>query len=255
MQDIFQLSPQYDLPWYMWALALLAVVIVGMAKAGIKGVGVIVVTILAFVFESKASTGILLPLLTIGDIFAVIYYNRHAQWKYLIRLLPWVLLGVLIGVWVGNDMSEVVFKYTMAAIILFSVFMMYIMDRQKRWQVPDNWIFAGIMGFGAGFTTMIGNLAGPFANLFFLAVRLPKDQFIGTAAWLFFIVNLFKLPFHIFVWNTISAESIAVNLRLFPGVIFGLVIGIYLVKIIREQSFRQMILILTALGALMILVK
>lgn len=255
MQDFLQLAPQFQLAWYQWALAFLAVFIIGLSKAGLKGIAVIIVTIMAVVFESKPSTGIIVPLLIVGDLFAVWYYQQHTQWRYMIRLLPWMMVGVVIATWVGQDLPEAVFKQAMAGIILLSVVMMYWMDKRKPEKVPDNWWFAGIMGFAAGFTTMIGNLAGAFSNIFFLAIRLPKDQFIGTAAWLFLIINVFKLPFHIFVWETITPETLALNLRLVPAIFIGFFIGVRLVKVIREKGYRQLILILTAIGAVMILFK
>jgi len=111
------------------------------------------------------------------------------------------------------------------------------------------------MGIMAGITTMIGNLAGAFSNIYFLAMRLPKNHFIGTAAWLFFFINLFKLPFHIFVWKTINAESLRVFILLIPGLLLGLGSGVFLVKKITDRFFRKMILILTAFGALVLLFK
>lgn len=245
----------YQLTWEDWVLAVAAALILGIAKSGVKGIGIIVVTLLIIVFGGKASTGILLPMLTMGDLFAVWYYRRHTQWKYLFRLLPAMMLGVLLGVWVGKDLPEQLFKQSMALIILGSVVMMYWWEKRPVQKVPDNWWFAGIMGLGAGFSTMIGNLAGPFANIFFLAIRLPKNEFIGTAAWLFFIINLFKLPFHIFVWETVTWQSFALNLSLFPAIALGLLLGVKLVERIREKNYRQMILLLTALGALLILFR
>jgi uncharacterized membrane protein YfcA len=102
---------------------------------------------------------------------------------------------------------------------------------------------------------MIGNLAGAFSNIFFLAMRLPKNEFIGTAAWLFFFINLFKLPFHVFVWKTVTVETFEVYLYLLPAVIAGLLSGIFLVKKFTDQFFRQMILILTAIGAVLLFFK
>jgi len=107
----------------------------------------------------------------------------------------------------------------------------------------------------AGFTTMIGNLAGTFTNLFFLAMRLPKNHFIGTAAWLFFIINLFKLPFHIFVWHTITWDTLKLNILLMPFVLLGFVVGIRLIRAIKDQYYRRLILILTGIGAIIILFK
>lgn len=128
-------------------------------------------------------------------------------------------------------------------------------DIRKSKTVPTHWSFAGFMGIMAGITTMIGNLAGAFSNIFFLAMRLPKNEFIGTAAWLFFIINLFKLPFHIFVWETITLDTLVINLKLVPFVAMGLFLGVRLVRIIHAQFYRKMILILTALGALLLLLR
>jgi len=253
MTHLLYFSQQIQtLTWYQWALALLAVAIVGVSKAGIKGVSIVVVALLAIAFGGKASTGILLPMLIVGDIVAVIYYRRHVQWRYLIQLLPWMMLGIVLGTWVGKDIPEAFFKRGMAVIILLSVVMMYWWDKRKSKTVPDYWWFGGIMGLIAGFTTMIGNLAGAFANIFFLAMRMPKNDFIGTAAWLFFITNIFKMPFHIFVWETITLETLALNLRLAPAVFIGFIVGIRIVKLIKEQQYRQLILALTALGAILI---
>lgn len=238
-----------------WILAFTAAFIIGVSKSGIKGIAIIIVTLMALAFGAKESTGLIVPLLIVGDIFAVIYYNRHTQWKYIVRFLPWMMLGVLIGVFLGKDLDEDTFKLGMVVIILGSVVMMYWWDRKKSKKVPTHWAFAGSMGIMAGITTMIGNLAGAFSNIFFLAMRLPKNEFIGTAAWLFFIINVFKLPFHIFVWETISVDTLVLNLKLIPGIFLGLFVGVRLVKIIKDDFYRKMILVLTALGAILILFR
>ena len=238
-----------------WILALTAAIILGISKSGIKGIAAIIVTLMALAFGSKESTGILLPLLVAGDLFAVIYYNRHAQWKYIFSFLPWMIFGILIGAVVGKDLPESTFKISMSVIIFATVIMMYWWDRKKSKKVPTHWAFSGFIGTLAGITTMIGNLAGDFSNIYFLAMRLPKNEFIGTAAWLFFIVNIFKLPFHIFIWKTIGPETLLVDLKLAPGILVGLLVGVQLVKIIKDQFYRKMILILTALGAFLILLR
>lgn len=238
-----------------WALAFTAAIVIGLSKAGIKGVAVVNVTLMALAFEAKESTGIVVPLLIFGDIFAVIYYNRHARWSYIFRFLPWIIVGVVIGVFIGNDLDESTFKIGMAAIILVSVVMMYWWDRRKSKTVPTHWFFAGAVGTMAGITTMIGNLGGAFTNIYFLAMRVPKNEFIGTAAWLFLIVNIIKLPLHVFVWETITMETFIFDLKLIPGIAIGIFVGIKVVKLIKEDFYRKMILVLTALGAVLILFR
>ena len=221
-----------------------------MSKAGLKGIGILVVILLAFVYEAKASTGILLPMLIIADIIAVVYYRRAVQWDYLKRFLPWMIVGVLFGTYVGKGMPEEIFKKGMATIILISVLIMFAWERYDKSKIPDTLWFIGSMGFAAGFTTMIGNLAGAFSNIFFLASRIPKIEFIGTAAWLFFFINLFKLPFHIWSWKTIDLDTLYINLTLVPGIIVGFYIGLKSVDKFKEHHFRKFILVMTAIGAI-----
>lgn len=255
MGHFFDLSDAYSIEWQYWIFAFLSAFILGFAKAGIKGLGVLVVTFMALAFESKASTGIVLTLLVFADILAVLYYRKTVVWEYVIKLMPWMIAGVLLGVYVGKDLPEVIFKRGMAVIILLTVLVMFLFERRKDIPIPNNHWFAGTMGFAAGFATMIGNLAGAFSNIYFLAMRVPKFVFIGTTAWLFFFINIFKMPFHIFVWETVSTETIAVFLRLIPGVLLGFIAGVKLIEKINEAFFRKMILVLTALGAIMIFLK
>ncbi len=232
-----------------------AVFLLGLSKSGIKGIGIIIVVVLAFVFGEKASTGILLPMLIVADVFAVIYYNRHAQWNIVKKLIPFMIVGVLVGVWVGNDISEDIFKKLMAIIIIASVIIMFYTENRKSTKVPTHKLFSIGTGFLAGFTTMIGNLAGPISNIYFLAMRFPKNEFIGTAAWLFFIINVFKLPFHIFIWKTVTPESLVLNSVLIPAVILGFFLGAYIVKLISNINYRRFILIVTAIGGIVMLFR
>ena len=233
-------------------IAFSAALLLGIAKSGIKGLAILIVTGLAMVYGAKESTGILMPLLICGDILAVIYYKRHVKWVYLIKLLPWMVAGVLLGVVLGKDLPEDLFRSGMAVIILISVAMMYYWERKKDRKVPNHLSFAALMGMMAGFTTMVGNLAGAFSNIYFLAIKLPKNEFIGTAAWLFFIINLFKVPFHIWSWGTISLASFQISLSLIPAVILGFMFGVSIVKKIKNDRYRQLILLLTGLGVLAI---
>ncbi|MFK7937203.1 MAG: sulfite exporter TauE/SafE family protein [Saprospiraceae bacterium] len=246
--------PDFQFTLFQYAIAITCALIFGISKAGIKGIGIIAVPLMAIAFGGKASTGIVLPLLMMGDIFAVWYYNRHAEWKYLRQLLPWVIIGVLIGVYVGNELPEAIFKPFMGVVIIGSVISLFWWDRRRGTEIPTHRGFAILMGLAVGFTTMVGNLAGAFANLFFLTMRLPKNNFIGTAAWLFFIVNWFKVPFHIWVWGTITWETVQLNLWLLPGIVLGVWLGIKLVKLIKDHWYRQLILWMTLLGAVLLLI-
>jgi uncharacterized membrane protein YfcA len=238
-----------------WILANLGIFILGISKSGLKGIGIVIVTLMALAFGAKVSTGLIVPLLVVGDIFAAAYYRRHVEWKYMWRFLPWIVVGLLIGTAIGKDLPEALFKWCMAAIILLSVGLMWWWDLRKSKKVPTHWTFGGVMGIVAGTTSMIGNLAGVFSNIFFLAMRLPKNAFIGTAAWVFLVVDIVKLPFHIFIWETISWDTLVINAKLLPALFIGLLSGVRIVRAIADTHYRKMILILTAFGALMLLLR
>lgn len=236
-----------------WLLAFVAVFLLGISKAGLKGIDILIVTILVLVFGAKPSSGILLPLLCVGDIIAVFYYRRHVNWVHLFRLLPWMAAGVLAGVWVGNEIDEGTFKKVMAGIIILAIITMLFNEMRKSQEVPKNKVLAAVLGLAAGFTTMLGNLAGPFANLYFLLVRFDKNEFIGTAAWLFLFINLFKVPFHLFVWETIAKPTLLISTILAPVTIIGFIIGVRIIQYIKNESYRKMIIALTLVGAFVIL--
>jgi uncharacterized membrane protein YfcA len=235
-----------------WSLICLATFAVGLSKAGLSGVDIMNVTIMALVFGSKTSTGVVLPLLCLADIMAVLYYNRYADWKHLKLIMPWVIGGVLFGWYVGRDINEVLFKRIMAIIILAATLLVFWWEQKKTKNMPGVKWFSGVMGVTCGVTTMLGNLAGVFSNIYFLVLRFPKDQFIGTASWLFLIINLFKVPFHIFSWETIDTHSFATDLIVAPVVFAGFFVGVRIVRKIHSDNYRKIILALTLLGSVII---
>ena len=243
--ESFQLNPE------QWFWVILSALFVGMAKTGIAGVGMLIVPILATIFGGKTSTGILLPMLCIADVFAVSYYHRHAEWKYIWKLIPSTVAGVLVGLFVGSLVNDQQFKLIMACIILVGLVIMVWRERNKtETAIPHNWMFSSIAGLLGGFSTMIGNAAGPVMAIYFLSMMLPKNSFIGTGAWFFLIINLFKVPFHITVWKTIDLNTFVLDLAMFPAIMIGAILGFKLVKFIPEKPYRIFIIVSTALAAI-----
>jgi uncharacterized membrane protein YfcA len=236
-------------------LILLASFIIGLTKAGLKGVDMLSVTLMAIVFGSKASTGIVLPLLCLADIAAVAYYNRHAEWKHFKKLTPWMVVGIVLGVYLGQDMDEAIFRKIMAIIILLTIVIALVMEYRKSQEVPRHPLFVVSTGLAAGFTTMIGNLAGAFSNLYFLAMRVDKNSFIGTAAWIFLIINLVKFPLQVFFWKNITVQSLKIDAMLVPTLAIGFVTGIFIVGKIKDEQYRKVVLILTLAGSILMLLR
>ena len=110
------------------------------------------------------------------------------------------------------------------------------------------------MGLGllGGFVTMIGNSAGPIMALYLLSMRLPKNIFIGTGAWLLLIVNLVKVPIHIGIWKTITVQSLLFDVIMIPAIALGALLGIWLVKFFPEKAYRIFIIATTLFSALLL---
>ncbi len=244
---------EFDLGLWDWVLLYICGILVAMAKTGVAGVYNVVVPLMAIVFGGKASTGVLLPILLMGDIFAVSYYNRSANWKHIARLVPPAFVGVLLGVWVGGMVSEDIFRIMLAIVVLLGIGLMVFLEVRKVKEVPEHWWFSVAMGMLAGFTTMVGNVAGPIVAVYMLSMRLPKNTFIGTTAWFFLLINLIKLPFHIFVWETISYSSLGLDLFVFPAIVIGAFLGIRIVKIISEKFYRRFVIIATVASAMLLI--
>lgn len=235
-----------------YLLAAIGSFLLGIAKSGVKGIAVLIVVLFVYAFGAKASTGILMPLLICGDIFAILYYKKHADWSYVVKLFPWMALGVIFGAYGGGFLDEEAFKLGMAGLILITTILLFYWEQNPQKPLDSSKLFVGITGILAGFTTMIGNLAGAFTNIYFLAIRLPKNTFIGTSAFVFFLINLFKVPFHVWVWGTITPYSIQTSLQFIPYLMVGLLLGVHLVKKINNERYRKLILMLTAIGAVLL---
>ncbi|MFV0589793.1 MAG: sulfite exporter TauE/SafE family protein [Draconibacterium sp.] len=245
----------FDFSTFQWILFAVCGMLVGMSKVGVPGVSMLVVPALAIVFGGKASAGILLPMLMMADVFAVSYYHRHAEWKYLWKLLPWAFVGIGIALWVGRVVNDEWFKNIMAILVFLCIGLMVWKDRQKNATLfPNTWWFAALMGVLGGFATMIGNVAGPIFAIYLLAMHLPKKSFIGTGAWFFLIVNFSKFPLHILFWETINLQTLTLNVFMLPAIALGAFLGIVLVKQISDKLYRTAVIVLTALSAFLLLI-
>lgn len=238
-----------------YLFAILSALLIGISKGGLKGMGAIFVLFMALAFGGKTSVGIVVPLLIVGDIMGFQAYKKHVSYYHLKQFLPWVLVGVVIGALIGNDLSDTHFKQIIAGIILLSMGFLAIRDLYLKKDIKLNLSIVGTTGLGAGIFTMLGNLAGAFSNFYLLATRLPKKEMIGTSTLIFLIVNLFKLPFHIFLWKTINLSTLTIVVKLLPLVFLGFWIGLKIVDRVSDAWFRKFLYVVTILSTLFILIK
>lgn len=240
-----------DLTPFQWMLAILAGFGIGVAKSGFAGVSLLHVVVFIFLFGPRDSTGVVLPMLIVGDIMAVIAFQQHARWEYIRRMLPPAITGIFAGWWMMKHLSDAAFKPLVGAIILvLTVLQLLRLWRPQLYEnVPHRLWFAWLMGLLAGVTTMVANAAGPIMALFLIAVSLPKLELVGTSAWFFFVINCLKVPFSVQL-GLIHPGTLRLNAMLVPAIGAGLFLGRWCVTRIPQRLFDALLLAFAAIAAL-----
>ncbi|RMD77553.1 MAG: sulfite exporter TauE/SafE family protein [Lentisphaerae bacterium] len=231
----------------------------GFSKTGIPGVGIFNPIIFALCFSAAESVGILLPFLIIADLFAVGSYRRTAQWKYIWKALPMILLGILsayflIRVLQGDKTRfEAVMKLAIGIIVSGMLILGTFLKKRGQqsasdsaWELPP-WVTL-CCGFLTGFTTMLANAAGPIFTIYLLACRLPKKEFMGTRAMAFFMINWIKVPFMV-ERSLITTATLSLNLILAPVLALGAWVGVRTLNVFPEKYFVRTIQVLVLLAS------
>jgi uncharacterized membrane protein YfcA len=231
---------------------LTAALFFGMSKTGVPGSAIlgVLLMLLAFPGTEKLSSGAVLPLLIVGDIFAVRYYWRFADGKRIRQLLPSVVVGLFLGAIFMRAIDHAQFKLFLAVLVLTLVSF----EQLRRWRnwntFPKSRWFARTMGLLCGFTTLVGNAAGPVMTIYCASQNINKHDFMGTFAVFFFIVNVTKLPLMggaVPGLNMVTAETLWFDILLLPGLLLGVVLGRKLFSVISERYFVPCIMILNLL--------
>lgn len=244
-----------ELAWFGWALLGLAAVVIGLSKTAVPGAGTIAVAIFAAVLPARQSTGTILLLLIVADLFAIVMYRRDVNWRAIARLAPAVIAGILLGVLflaVAND----AWVKRLIGLILIGVIAITLLRRRMQGVVADEGphrVAAAAYGTLAGFTTMVANAAGPVMSMYFLAARFPVREFLGTAAWFFAFVNIGKLPFSIGL-GLVTAPGLVIDAVLVPFVVAGALLGRFVAGRLDQKLFERLVIIFTIVGAVYLLV-
>ncbi|PFG38785.1 hypothetical protein ATJ97_1272 [Georgenia soli] len=248
-----------------WSLLVAGALLVGLSKTAVPGAATISVALFAAVLPARASTGALLVLLMVGDLFAVWSYRAHADLATLRRLVPTVLLGVLAGTAflavAGDDGVRRTIGVILLGLLALTVARRARSRRARRTGEGSprpaggglrRRITTGTYGVLGGFTTMVANAGGPVMALYFLASSYSINRFLGTAAWFFFAVNLAKTPFSVSL-GLITADSLRLDLLLLPAVVLGALVGRPLARRLDQQLFERLVMALTVVSALYLL--
>lgn len=223
--------------------------LIGFSKTGIPGLGILIVPLVAIAFPVKETVGIVLPMLLLGDLFAVIRFRKNVEWKRIALLLPFVFAGMVPGFLILTGFESAVLQ-PLIGILILTLATVELFRRIRGWKAfPDKWWFSALFGALAGFATAIAHAAGPVMGIYLLSRGLDKDRFMGTRAWFFFIVNLSKLPVLI-PKGLINTDTLALNLKAAPFIIIGVCIGFTILRRIPQKVFTFAVIALAAAAAL-----
>ena len=245
---------------YGWPLLLAmaaASVVIGFSKTSFGGIAAISVAVFALVMPAKESTATVLLLLLVGDLIAIIRY-RTVSWRLLLKLVPSVIPGLLLGALFMNFVDDTFMRRTIGALLLFMV-VLQLWQRVRRAAPAEpntdpHWVRASLTGTTAGFTTMTANAAGPVMALYFLAARIDKSRFIGTNAWFFALINVSKVPLAASL-GLFTREGLVLDLVMIPAVLLGAWLGTWIIGRVTQRQFEVVTIVASALSAATLLLR
>jgi uncharacterized membrane protein YfcA len=239
-----------------WILVGLASVLLGFSKTAVGGVAMVSVAIFAAVLPARASTGLVLLLFLVGDVFALRAYTRFTEWAVLRRLAPAVAVGIAVGALFLLVAADLAVRRTIGVILLVLVTVATVQKLRRRGEGEDPGPASSALmvstGAVSGFTSMVANAGGAIMSLYLLRLRLPVMVFLGTTAWFFFVINVVKVPISLGLglldWSTARA-----TLLLSPAVVVGALAGRAVARRMSLATFEWVILTVTFAAALNLL--
>ena len=174
-------------------IALLGFMI-GLAKGGFGGLGSLLTPILALVLPVASAVGVLLPMLMVGDVFAVYMYWKEWDFDLVRRMLPAGIAGALAGTALLSWLSPDGLRIILGIFVLVLVAYKFISDRiQAIRYEPKPW-HAPAAGLLAGVASGMFNNGGPAFSSYLLLQKLRARPFIATSAIYFALLNIIKVP-------------------------------------------------------------
>lgn len=246
-----------DLGTLAWVLLAFGAVCAGFSKTGINGAGLITVGVFASVLPARQSTGTVLLLFLVGDLFALLAYRSHAHWPTLRRLALPVAVGLLVGILFLTKVGDGGLRRTIGGVLLVLVLVHLWVRRRTAHgdglrHLPRPVTVAA--GATSGFTSMIANAGGAVMSVYLLGVRLEMLAFLGTTTWLFFLINVTKVPISLGL-GLLTWDAARIAMLVAPFVVVGAWLGRELIKRIRQEQFEWLVLASTVLAGLNLLLR
>lgn len=234
-------------------IAVIAVLIVGLSKAGLLGgLGVVGVPLLTLVMAPRDAAGMMLPVLLCMDAVAIWMYRKECDWSLLRIMLPGAAIGTLVGWALWAVVSDAVVLLMVGVVTLLFVLDAILPLRKKLEGLPPSKPWGVFWGSIAGFTSFISHTGGPPFQIYVLPRRLPPAVYAGTTAFFFAIVNSAKLVPYYFL-GQLNVQNLTLSAALAPVGVAGVFLGVYLVRRIDARLFYRIAYWLVFLLALQLI--
>lgn len=225
--------------------------LIGLTKGGFNTLGALLTPVLSLILPVSTAVGVLLPMLIVGDAFAIYMYWREWDARLVKRMLPLGIVGALIGTYLLATLSADALRVALAIFVLLLVIYKLASDRiaslayqPRRWHAPA----AGAL---AGVASGMFNNGGPPFNSYLLLQNLPPRIFIATTALFFALLNLIKVPG--FLYTGVLNVPLLLSLWwVFLFIPLGIWAARWLVMHVNQQTFEWIIIVLLIISSIVL---
>jgi uncharacterized membrane protein YfcA len=183
--------------------------------------------------------------------------HRHAiQWRDLVRLMPFALLGVALGLYLFKVVDARPLSRALGVFVI--VYALYVLAAAGRLpQVPERWMkpLAAAMGASAGLAgTLFGGAAGPLFVIYLNARRLAKDEFRATITAIMVCMSVTRLAGYAGL-GFLDFSGLKYLAAAIPLMWLGGHIGERLVRRIDQRRFERVLAGVLILGGAVLVLK
>jgi len=239
----------------IWLLSFVALVLGGVIK-GALGVGLplIAVPILSLWLPTGRAIGLLsVPVLWSNLVQARGGAGLMAGWRRFRGLILTQFFVTIVTVRLTTDLPAQVLNILVAGAVLFAVAMMSVQTRLVI--APKHEFGLGIaVGALAGLLGGASSLTGPVVITYFLALRLPRDEFVRSISLIYLIGSL---PIYgAMLWfGRIGWMDVGLSVLALLPVYLGMRLGMAVRQRLDEALFRRIVLVFLVVVAAMLLMK
>jgi hypothetical protein len=160
-----------------YALAVPAVILLGLSKGGFAGLGALSLPILAMAVSPVRAAAILLPILIVQDVVSVWAFRRSWDGAVLAWMLPGAVIGITLAyLFAAHVDPDAVLGLVGAISIVFGLYRLWLARRGAEVVAARSPGWVGTLaGVVSGFTSQIAHAGQPPFQMWVLPRRLERD--------------------------------------------------------------------------------